>query len=235
MPLTIKFANRRVQDILADIRANFESTREMGDNFERLFCEVAKRAPELEVNNIWQWSDWPARAQHGFTGLDDGVDLVAELTGGQLVAVQCKCYDAAHKVDKKDVQSFIVGAKPKVFPLRWFVATADYTPVAAKLIRENDVRVVDFQQYADLVIDDDAASKPKREPLPLQQEAIDAVVQGFAETGRNRGRLTMACGTGKTFTSLRIAEKIAPSVERRASNANPPPPPQFYLSRHRLH
>ena len=212
MPLTIKFANRRVQDILADIRANFESTREMGDNFERLFCEVAKRAPELEVNNIWQWSDWPARAQHGFTGLDDGVDLVAELTGGQLVAVQCKCYDVAHKVDKKDVQSFIVGAKPKVFPLRWFVATADYTPVAAKLIRENDVRVVDFQQYLDLVIatvDD----KPKREPLPLQQEAIDAVVQGFAETGRNRGRLTMACGTGKTFTSLRIAEKIGQEIE----------------------
>ena len=215
MPVTIKFANRQVRDILADIRADFESVREMGDNFERLFGEVAMRAPELEVKGIWQWRDWPERQERGFTGLDYGVDLVAELTGGQLVAIQCKFYSENYKVDKSDVQSFIAGADPKVFSLRWFVATTDYTATAEKVIRQHDVRVIDFRQYAHLHIG--KLKFTKRAPLPLQQDAIDAVCRGFTELNETRGRLIMACGTGKTFTALRIAEQIAPSGKNTAN------------------
>ena len=39
-----------------------------------------------------------------------------------------------------------------------------------------------------------------------QQEAIDAVLEGFADA--DRGQLIMACGTGKTFTSLKLAEQL---------------------------
>ena len=42
---------------------------------------------------------------------------------------------------------------------------------------------------------------------PHQQEAFDDVIKGFKES--DRGKLIMACGTGKTFTALRIAEEIA--------------------------
>lgn len=38
-------------------------------------------------------------------------------------------------------------------------------------------------------------------------QAVDAVLAGL-ETN-DRGKLVMACGTGKTFTSLRLAEKVA--------------------------
>ncbi len=50
------------------------------------------------------------------------------------------------------------------------------------------------------------------EPRPHQIDAIKNVVTGFA--GNDRGKLIMACGTGKTFTALRIAEKIAGSGKR---------------------
>ncbi|MDT3664073.1 MAG: DEAD/DEAH box helicase family protein, partial [Anaerobiospirillum sp.] len=39
---------------------------------------------------------------------------------------------------------------------------------------------------------------------PYQQEALENVLEGFKH--HNRGKLIMACGTGKTFTSLKIAE-----------------------------
>ena len=40
-----------------------------------------------------------------------------------------------------------------------------------------------------------------------QREALNDVVTGFQDS--DRGKLIMACGTGKTFAALRIAEKMA--------------------------
>ncbi len=42
---------------------------------------------------------------------------------------------------------------------------------------------------------------------PHQKEALDDVMAGFEAF--DRGKLVMACGTGKTFTALRIAEAVA--------------------------
>ena len=203
---------------LRKIRALADNV-EKGRAFERLFLRVARRAPELEVKKIWRWGQWPRLAEHEFDGgRDIGIDLVAETNAGTLVAIQCKCYDENHKVTKGDVEGFIAAANKEKFPLRWFVATCDYNAVAQKLIAQNDVRVIDFGGYHDTELD--GTPPPPRKPWPLQQEAIDAVLNGFEESGRDRGRLIMACGTGKTFTSLRIVEKleartilfIAPSI-----------------------
>ena len=46
----------------------------------------------------------------------------------------------------------------------------------------------------------------RKRPWPHQVEAIEAVTAGFAE--HDRGKLIMACGTGKTFTALRLAERL---------------------------
>ncbi|MFN6036030.1 MAG: DEAD/DEAH box helicase family protein, partial [Dolichospermum sp.] len=48
--------------------------------------------------------------------------------------------------------------------------------------------------------------KPKKQIRPHQQPALEKVLTGF-KTG-DRGKLIMACGTGKTFTALKIAENF---------------------------
>ncbi len=53
---------------------------------------------------------------------------------------------------------------------------------------------------------------PKKEPRPHQIDALKAVGDGLA--GADRGRMVMACGTGKTFTALRIAEDMAGAGKR---------------------
>ena len=47
--------------------------------------------------------------------------------------------------------------------------------------------------------------REKKSPREHQREAILAVLNGFQT--HDRGKMIMACGTGKTFTSLRIAEQ----------------------------
>ena len=218
MPANISFINRTAGEILTDIRANSSNPREQGTRFEQLFLKAAPLIPDLEIKNIWRLADWHGLTQHGLTARDDGIDLVAETTGGTLVAIQCKCYAEDHRVSKNDIKSFIAGAKPKIFPLRWFVATSECTTTAEALISEHGIRIIDFNQHLDLKFD--KKPTPPREPWPLQQEAIDSVIQGFAESGRDRGRLIMACGTGKTFTALRIAEQLAAGNPGSTNNSN---------------
>ena len=56
--------------------------------------------------------------------------------------------------------------------------------------------------------------QPKFEPRPHQRSAIDNVFAGF-ET-HDRGKMIMACGTGKTFTALKLAEELAEKQGGRA-------------------
>lgn len=209
MPTRIKFANRSVKDILADIRAITSSERDKGTAFEELVCKVAPHIAELEVAKIQPWAQWSGQSElAGINAKDTGIDLVATLKDGNEVAVQCKCYTEDHKVGKRDIQSFIAGSMPGIFNLRWVVATNEHSENASKLIGEHKIRMIDFREYLNLKLD--TAPKPARQPWRLQQEAIDAVIQGFNESGQQRGRLIMACGTGKTFTSLQIAAQLAP-------------------------
>ena len=208
MPTKIQYTNRTVGDILTDIRADSPTHRDKGTNFEELFLKAAPLIPELEIKNVWRLADWPGLTQHGLSAKDTGIDLVAELTDGNEVAIQCKCYAEEHKVGKSDIQSFIAGAKPEIFPLRWFIAINEYTDNAVGLIKEHSIRIVDFREYLALKFDE--TKKSPREPWALQQEAIDDVIEGFDKLAHDRGRLIMACGTGKTFTALRIAERLVP-------------------------
>ncbi len=150
----------------------------------------------------------------GLSGQDIGVDLVALHRDGTWIAIQCKCYAATHRVTKADVQSFLAGSLDKtqeVFGLRWIVTTSRWGRTAENLIKDTNVRRIDFRSYRDRRITAKEVKRPVREPWGLQQEAIDDVLEGLEH--HDRGRLIMACGTGKTFTALRIAERFVPDGE----------------------
>lgn len=93
--------------ILENIHRDSRSTTEQGRWFERLFAQVALHAaPELDVEGIWSWQAWPDREQTtGLDGQDIGIDLVARLRNGTLVAIQCKCYEPGRKVGARDIDA----------------------------------------------------------------------------------------------------------------------------------
>ena len=201
--------------VLRRIRTESRDESEKGRWFEQLFMRIALQQPELEIDTIWRWPDWPERERlTGLDGRDIGIDLVGRRTTGEWVAIQCKCYDDAHILGKGEIDKFLGGSQQPVFHLRWIVATCRWGPNAERAIQNAHPQVtqIDFRQYLDLQVEEHDAKRPVQDPWPLQAEAIEDVVTGLAN--HDRGRLVMACGTGKTFTALRISEQLVDDGQR---------------------
>ncbi len=201
--------------VLERIRRESRDESEKGRWFEQLFIRIALQQPEFEIDEIWRWPDWPEREiLTGLDGRDIGIDLVARRTSGEWVAIQCKCYDERRMLGKGGIDKFLGGSQQPVFRLRWIVATCRWGPIAERAIRNAHPQVtqIDFRQYLNIQVEEQHAERPVQEPWPLQAEAIEDTVTGLAD--HDRGRLIMACGTGKTFTALRIAEQIVENGRR---------------------
>ena len=141
-------------------------------------------------------------------GRDIGIDLIATHAGGYKIAIQCKFY-TTRTISWRDISTFIGAAKQEGIKEKWLVCGAKGLSHNINTAGKgfDDVKIVDLRQYLDAVL---TTTPPEpREPLPLQQEAIDFVLQGFTNKAE-RGTLIMACGSGKTFTALRIAENLVP-------------------------
>ncbi|MYB36731.1 MAG: N-6 DNA methylase [Gammaproteobacteria bacterium] len=195
--------------ILDRIRNESRDEAEKGRWFEQLFTRIALQEPEFEIEEIWRWPEWPQREElTGHDGRDIGIDLVARRTSGDWVAIQCKCYDERQTLTKGAIDSFLGASQHPLFRLRWVVATCRWGPNAERAIQGANPQVgqIDFRQHLDIQVEEEDARRPIQEPWPLQADAIEDSVEGLAN--HDRGRLIMACGTGKTFTALRIAEQV---------------------------
>jgi predicted helicase len=193
-------------------------TREKGLLLERLTQAYLETDPvwTARFDTVWLWQDWPDRNGK----VDTGIDLVARETyGGGYCAIQCKFYDPSHTVQKGDIDSFLATSGKHPFTSRMVVSTsAKWSKHAEDALLDQHVKSwrIGVDDLAESEIDWSHYELAKPETLqrsapkslrPHQIEALADVEAGFAEAAR--GKLIMACGTGKTFTSLRIAEKIA--------------------------
>ncbi len=201
--------NPTVRHILDRIRKTSRDETEKGRWFEQLFMRIARQEPDLEVEEIWRWADWPERKNRtGLDGRDIGIDLVARRSDGRHIAIQCKCYDEQRVLPKGGIDSFLGASQQEVFDIRWIVGTCRWSANAEAAITNANPPVthLDFARFHNVQLAEDDAEPPVQEPWVLQGEAIEDTVAGLRN--HERGRLVMACGTGKTFTSLRIAEQV---------------------------
>ena len=209
------------QSTLDHIRSIAESKAHTGHLFERLMKVYFLQDPlyRERFSDVWLWSEW-AGLHSGFSGTDTGIDLVAEEREGGYCAIQCKCYAPGTVISKRQLDSFIAASARQPFTSRLIVDTGDsWGPNASRTLEglQPACSVLRFGDLAGRPIDwpDLLLGRPEDlvyrvEPFRLrshQQEALNDVVNGFME--HDRGKLIMACGTGKTFTALRIAEAVA--------------------------
>jgi len=151
--------------------------------------------------------DWYTYAkQNGLSGQDVGIDLVA-YKNGEAYAVQCKNWERS--VGINDLLNFLHRAKKEGFKKAIIVADKISTRVEEE-IKDFDLDVIfvkatDVKQYANSYEEANIV-KQKLTPLPHQQRAIEAGLKGFEKY--DRGKLIMPPGTGKTYTSIKIAESL---------------------------
>ncbi|MCT2178821.1 DEAD/DEAH box helicase family protein [Brachybacterium muris] len=195
------------------------SETDKGTRFERFVQSFLQTDPVWaeQFSKVWMWDDWPEK-----TGHDTGIDLVAERRDGGRTAIQCKFYAPTHHMSKGDIDSFLAKSGRIGFTERLIVSTTTkWGPNAEDAIRDQAVPVRrlgldDFEQSRVdwATFDPDTPTvlslTEGSDLRPYQRTAINDVVAGFRE--HDRGRLIMACGTGKTFTSLRLAEEYVGSA-----------------------
>ena len=188
-----------------------------GEYFEKVFIPwFLETDPEWssKVQEVWLWDDYPQR-----WGKDCGIDLVYEDKQGKHWAVQSKCVSPDREISKAEIDSFLSESSDSRIHGRLLIASTDgIGKNAQQVIDRQEKQVVCFllEHFRHSAVEfpsspEDLTTghrKEKRTPRPHQQEAISNVVESFQK--EERGQLLMACGTGKTLTSLWIKEALRP-------------------------
>lgn len=217
------------KDILYKFRTESFTEKEKGTKFERLMRSWLLTDPRYnELEKVWLWEEFPGRKDFG--GTDTGIDLVAKTEMGDYWAIQCKCYAEDAAIDKPAVDSFLatssrtfineVTFQTTRFSNRvWISTTNHWGSNAEEAIRNQEPPVtrvgmadlesspVDWQKLMDGLTGNSALVEGKK-PRKHQLDAISKAYTHYIVDGNDKGKLIMACGTGKTYTSLLIAEQL---------------------------
>lgn len=212
-----------LSSLLDHYRNSSMSEREKGTYFEELMlCYLRNEATYRDLySEVWTYGDWAA--QQGLDKRDAGIDLVAKTQGtGEIHAIQCKLYAEDYRLQKSDIDSFFTASGKKPFAHRVIVSTTNHWSThAEEALRDQQppVSKIDLNDLENSQIDW-AKYQPKAAPVlkvkkqlrPHQRQALEGTLSGLQTA--DRGKLIMACGTGKTFTSLKIAEALAGKGKR---------------------
>ena len=217
-----------LQNLLKTLRQNALSPREQGTYFEDLAIQYFKNEPFYQnlysqVLTYSAWADEQNLAGQKIDRRDTGIDLVATTHGtNEFHAIQCKFYDQNYRIQKSDIDSFFTASGKKQFSQRIIVATTNNWSEHAEDALQNQqppVTKIDLNDLENSQIDwskyqpnQQPTLKKKKELRDHQKAALKSVEEGLWQAAR--GKLIMACGTGKTFTSLKIAEKLAGKNKR---------------------
>ena len=231
--------------LLDKFREESKNKREQGTLFEKFtqkYLTISTIYKEI-YEKVWLWQDFPYR-----DSADTGIDLVAKHKyEDKYTAIQCKFFEEGSTIHKSDIDSFIscsgksfnIDEKKYYFSNRMIVTTAshwganvistlDKQQIPTSYIDFNDFLYdenIDWSSFTENNIDTLQYKTEKKSLRPHQQEAIENILKGF-ETA-DKGKLIMACGTGKTFTSLKLAETfgagknilfLAPSISLVSQN-----------------
>lgn len=216
------------RDILKEFQENSFNTTDQGRKFEHLILRWFKTANLYKdiISDVWMIKDFtPLMSQ---TKHDIGIDLVAKTKEGEYWAIQCKCYDEKTQIALPAVSNFIsasgmsfidpISQKTTTFSERYWVSTTNKYSDNAKIMLfspAHKVKVITTSLLEnsgvnwDKLLHGDGSKEDLYEHKKLrdyQEEAVNEAVKYYANN--NRGKLIMACGTGKTFTSLRITETL---------------------------
>ena len=217
--------NITFKDILARFRNESVTEHDKGAKFEKLIKRWFLTEPEYAnvLDKVWLWEEFPGKESMG--GVDLGIDLVAKTDEGKFWTIQCKCYQDDAVISKKMVDSFIANANRQFVDdemhtnrfdkLFWVSTTSHWGKNAQESIKHQAIQFVPIYtnrlQYSSVNWKELVEGKQGKEALlagkTMRPHQIDALTKAHEYfENHDRGKMIMACGTGKTYTSLKIVE-----------------------------
>lgn len=203
-------------DLVNQIDNNLDNQRDRGTAFEKMVVAYLKNEPtyKQKFSDVWMLNEVPA--EYHIPKRDTGVDIVAKDYAGNLTAVQAKFYKG--KVGKDTINSFVAEAGKDYYAAGMLVSSTDKWNRNAEAALENNTKPftriglsqlrhadIDWKKFS-FAKENDLSKKEHKKLRNYQKTAISNSVAYFKD--HDRGKLIMAPGTGKTFTSLKIAEAL---------------------------
>ncbi len=202
--------------------------RHKGSLFEKISRRFLKEHDSAnEYESIDLWSDFKLRGNKG----DRGIDMVVTTTSKEYIAVQCKYHQ--NSISLNDISTFLSQLQAGVGEVRFkkgiIISTSKLTSTALEeieQIRSNGMGIdideiteedfiysqIDWEKLDPTKTQGEIPLCDKKKPRSHQTEAINATKEYFSDPKNTRGKLIMACGTGKTYTSLKIMEALDPKI-----------------------
>lgn len=209
-----------VYTVIEYIGDHYKSTKEKGDMWERAVVYYLRHDPKMRqvMSDVRLWEDAETNDGH-----DSGIDIVAadgiasSLTGSRRYwAVQCKNFDASHKMDYKELSTFWAKAVADERYLGYAIVSAsDFSQTAIDYAEKTGTLLITPEKMDESNVDWNGfvteGGRTNRETFDLrehQQRMVDAINATLED--HDRCKAIMACGTGKTLMSLRLAEGRCP-------------------------
>jgi len=212
--------------VLDKYRKHSFSEKDKGERFERLMKAYLLTDPKYanRLKKVWLWSEFPGKNDLG--GWDTGIDLVAQTHDHDYWAIQCKFFAEGSVIDKKAIDTFITTSGRSFkgenlattsFKYRLWIDTTGkpFTNNAEEALKNQYIQTgkLALNELAEAPVDwgklenDISGNAARIAPYPIKPHQTLALqkTHEYFKT-HDRGKLIMACGTGKTFNSLRIAE-----------------------------
>ncbi len=202
--------------------------RHKGSLFEKLSKRfLLEHDSANEYESIKLWSEWELRGNKG----DRGIDMVITTASKEYIAVQCKFHQDS--ISLNDISTFLSQLQAGVGEVRFkkgiIISTSKLTHAALEeieQIRSTGMGIdideiteedfiysqIDWEKFDPTQTQDELPLRDKKKPRSHQTEAINATKEYFSSPKNARGKLIMACGTGKTYTSLKIMEALDPKI-----------------------
>ncbi len=210
---------KALDELLDSIRSASLTARDFGTRFETLIRDwlTADRTYKDLFTKVQTYREWAEEhTELGLSSRDNGIDLVGtnREDPATFTAIQCKMYARDHRVSKADIDSFISDSDRSFFTRRFVVATnQSWTDNVLNSLssKSTPVTVITHKELASSNIDWSAYRRgekteiARRKLRQYQRDVIDQIKRKFGDT--DRGKLIMACGTGKTFTSMKLVEE----------------------------
>ncbi|GAA7890215.1 hypothetical protein JP0475_08650 [Helicobacter pylori] len=204
------------------------NSHDKGSWFEKVSKRFLKEHDSAdEYESIKLWNDWELRNNEG----DRGIDIVIQTASKEYIAVQCKFHQ--NSISYPDIATFLHKLQSGVGEVRFkkgiIISTSNLTSTALEEIEQirstgKDIDIehiseedfiysrIDWEKFDPTKTEDELPLCDKKKPRPHQIEAIKATKEYFSNPKNTRGKLIMACGTGKTYTSLKIMEALDPKI-----------------------
>ncbi len=208
-----------------NIIESLEFTKNKGDLFENItkYYLIIEPIYKTKFKNVWLLKEVPndVRKYLNLPDRDEGIDLIAQTKEDEYWAIQCKYRsDESSSIKRDDIATFLDISNNicKNISHKLVCSTASSQSYKFEKFYDNTISFLlsdtwnnldsDFFDKLNLFTQNKKVIFEPFSPKPHQERAIENALKYFIDEENNRGKLIMACGSGKSLTAYWIANRI---------------------------